>query len=404
MTKALVIVKDILICLLVIFVCGELALRFIYVRSDPDGNLLFGPYWLRPHHLPMKQAKALADWEAMPGKFLDYDPVLGWAPVPGTSSKDALFRYNQNGLRSLSPQESVAFRPGAGVLRVALFGDSYTHGGDSGIENTWGYRLREEFKSRGINAEVLNFGVSGYGMDQALLRWQKEGYKYAPHIVIFGLQVENIKRNVNLMRYMFHPAAGMLLFKPRFILDHDRLKLVNSPPPPPQRIFGILSHYDSWEFSRYEYWYDPVKYKDDLWLKSRLISLILYFLDQAKGETHRNGEDPDLLSLKIIQEFKEEVESRGARFLMVYLPHDSDTKSAIITGRWPSARFLSEAEKVQPLIHPERELLNEARRSSVRALFADPHYTAKASKIVASVIAGSIAENELNKMRTGAEE
>jgi len=392
--KIFLFLKDALVYLLVIFISGELSLRFFYVHSDSDGNSLFGSCWLRPYHLPLTQARGFSNWELMKEKYIDYDPILGWVSIPGASSRDSLYRYNAQGMRSISTQDFISILPKPGILRIAIFGDSYTHGDEVVFENTWGYRLQEDLKERGINAEVLNFGVAGYGMDQAFLRWKKDGYRYAPQIVIFGLQVENVTRNVNLMRYMFHPKAAMLFFKPRFILENNRLKLIDSPPPEPKSVFHILQHYDSWEFAKYEYWYDPEKYKDNLWLNSRFIALVLCFLDKAKGELHRNGEDPELLSLKIIQMFKEDVESKRARFFIVYLPNNIDLDAVLKTGHSPSARFLNEVEKIQPMIHPERKLLEAATRGSVRSLFGDLHYSVKANNIVASVVAGSIAKNK----------
>ena len=68
----------------------------------------------------------------------------------------------------------------------------------------------------GIRAEALNFGVSIYGMDQAFLRWQNAGRGYAPDIVIFGFQPENLNRNVNIFSTLYY---GWNIFsKPRFVL------------------------------------------------------------------------------------------------------------------------------------------------------------------------------------------
>ena len=44
--------------------------------------------------------------------------------------------------------------------------------------------LQHKLKDAGIRAEVLNFGVGAYGMDQAYLRWREQGKNFAPDIVI----------------------------------------------------------------------------------------------------------------------------------------------------------------------------------------------------------------------------
>ena len=53
-------------------------------------------------------------------------------------------------------------------------------------------------RDSGKATEIINLGVSGYGMDQAFLRWQKLGKKFKPDLVIFGLQMENVRRKALL--------------------------------------------------------------------------------------------------------------------------------------------------------------------------------------------------------------
>ena len=84
-----------------------------------------------------------------------------------------MYRYNTQGIRSPVP----AFTPRAaeGVLRIALFGDSFTHGDDVPVEHSFGQVLEQQLITAGIPAEVLNFGVGGYGIDQAMLRFKEHG-------------------------------------------------------------------------------------------------------------------------------------------------------------------------------------------------------------------------------------
>ena len=46
------------------------------------------------------------------------------------------------------------------------------------------------------NMEVINFGVGGFGLDQAYLRYLEDGIQYKSHIVMIGFMSENIYRNV----------------------------------------------------------------------------------------------------------------------------------------------------------------------------------------------------------------
>ncbi len=94
-------------------------------------------------------------------------------------------------------------------MRIAIFGDSFAFGAQVPFEHTWGYYLENNLKEAGLNAEVLNFGVGGYGIDQAFRRWEKEGKAFSPHVVLCGFQPENVKRNVNLIRPIYAPKAGI---------------------------------------------------------------------------------------------------------------------------------------------------------------------------------------------------
>ena len=77
--------------------------------------------------------------------------------------------------------------------------------------------------------EVLNFGVKGFGTDQAFLRYKKDGIKYNSHIVLIGFMSENIFRNVNVFRPFYLKNTKFPLTKPRFILEKNKLVLLNNP-------------------------------------------------------------------------------------------------------------------------------------------------------------------------------
>ncbi len=72
-------------------------------------------------------------------------------------------------------------------------------------------------------------------MGQAFLRWQNAGKSFDPDIVIFGLQPENLARNVNVFRQLLHPS-GPPYSKPRFYLSDQELELINYPTLPPEQL------------------------------------------------------------------------------------------------------------------------------------------------------------------------
>lgn len=88
-------------------------------------------------------------------------------------------KSSAQGLRALRNYSLV---PPEDTLRVAAFGDSFVFGDYQPEHTIWTYFLE---KSMG-QLEVLNFGVSGYGLGQSYLRYLKDGLRYNPDVIIFN--------------------------------------------------------------------------------------------------------------------------------------------------------------------------------------------------------------------------
>jgi GDSL-like Lipase/Acylhydrolase family len=157
------------------------------------------------------------------GSLGPHHPVLGWTPVKGEVSPDRMIVFNAQAVRS---RKEFSPQPVDGLVRIAAFGDSFTLGAGVADQDTW----EEQVSRSGKGIEVLNFGVGGYGFDQAYLRYLHEGKTYRPDIVVLGFMSENIFRNVNVFRPFYNNAyAGNLLPKPRFLLNGERLVLQENP-------------------------------------------------------------------------------------------------------------------------------------------------------------------------------
>jgi len=246
--------------ILIALLLGEVAIRFCG-HEDMDGNFYVNTLECYPYHLPVKALQKQFKKYLLGKANWTYDPDLGWAPKPGSKNKNGLCFYNADAIRTPSCETIIAKTPSQGVLRILILGDSFTHGNDVPFLNTWGHYLEDDLKKRNINAEVLNFGVGGYGMDQAYLRWKKQGYMYKPSIVIFGLQLENMNRNVNLIRQFYVPQELNIFAKPRFVLEQGKLLLINKPTPSSPKAIDLMEHFPSWELAKYEHWYDPQEYQ-----------------------------------------------------------------------------------------------------------------------------------------------
>jgi hypothetical protein len=367
----------------------EAAIRY-WGSVDANGNFVFEDTTLKPYHLPVATTrKVIEEYLASSTSKLVYDPDLGWAPRPNSHSEDGLFHYNSQGIRSTPHEYTLVPQPG--VLRIALFGDSYTQSDDVPFENSWGFYLENELKERGLPAEVLNFGVSGYGMDQAFLRWRKSGREFRPAVVIFGFDAENVNRNVNLIRAIYKPKTELPFAKPRFVLDGDALRLINVPAVPPEQLVETIQNLESWDLARYEYFFNPQDYQDSWRFKSRLLSFGLSLTAGQGTEQHLYSlnQEPAQLTLKIIQTFKQEVEATGQKFLVIHLPRESNMATLVAGNTLEYADLLAEIGRTNTTIYPEQRLAAEAQASSLEALFKG-HYSPRGNQVIAEVVAESL--------------
>ena len=150
-----------------------------------------------------------------------FDPELGWRNEPGTCEAGGRRCFDSLGARGRGER---AARPEPAFRRIVCFGDSYTYGSDVDDGEDWPAQLEALDPAR----EVVNLGVGGYGTDQALLRFRREGHLGAD-VVLVGLLVENIGRNVNRYRPLYYPSTVACSAKPRFVLRDGALELVPLP-------------------------------------------------------------------------------------------------------------------------------------------------------------------------------
>ena len=193
------------------------------------------------------------------------------------------------------------------------------------------------------NAEAINFGVSGYGIDQAYLRWHSMGQQYQPDIVILGFIDDDVFRDVNVVRSFFYYFTGIPFSKPRFVLDeNNQLTLVNSPTVPPERMVDTIRHFAGSPLAQYEYFYNPADFENHWYLNSRFIAVILTMSKRAHIQNLRGvfnmdldeGEHPNLynlldpsseaaqVTLAILKQWASEVEAQGGQFAIIHLPRD----------------------------------------------------------------------------------
>ena len=260
--KKILVSASILVVVVLNFVIFELGTR-VLLEQDDRGNeylTILGRTIIVPPYPPIqlsKIEKTIQNYRESNNSMFLYDPRLGWTYRPNIKFADRGGRaHNNDGIRTETPQQTYPKAPTDGILRIALFGDSFTHGDGADYLSTWGSKLQQKLLESGKKVEVLNFGVGGYGMGQAYLRYLEIGAKYKPDIVIFGFTVENMFRNMNIFRYYYKKGPiGMPFSKPRFMLKEDELLLMNSPTVPLDKVPVVLENFSDWPLAEHETFY-----------------------------------------------------------------------------------------------------------------------------------------------------
>jgi hypothetical protein len=145
-----------------------------------------------------------------------FDPELGWVRRPNTSGRDVTdtgpvtFQIDDRGCRH---NPGFAGQPST----IAVFGDSYAFCRLTADDETFPHRLSEL-----LATNVQNFGVGNYGLDQAVLRLERELPELHGRVVVMAVVPETMARVHSYWKHYFE-YGNTLAFKPRFVLEGERL-------------------------------------------------------------------------------------------------------------------------------------------------------------------------------------
>ncbi len=255
--------------------------------------------------------------------YYTHCPDTGWTIKP--DGTNALYSANSQGLRG---NRDYASRPQKGVTRIACFGDSFTHGDEVANEHVWTALLDESSSA----VEVLNFGVGGYGVDQAYLRYVQEGVAFNPDVVLIGFMTRNIKRHVNVFRPFVRAHTSMPLAKPRFQLQGEELSLLPNPLNELDDYRRLLedTHATLDEMSPYDYHARHVYHASrwDVLASVRLAKLTRSLLVEGdewiKDGLFDRSSEPYAVTRALLEMFADRVAETGAEPIIVLFPDGSD--------------------------------------------------------------------------------
>ena len=399
------------------FTTAEVVIR-LFAVDGPEGPV-FGNTALPPRSWTTVAAhnRAMLAKAAAHGSFLVSDSDLGWTVGVSRRSGD----YNLNAsreyladLRSRFPRDSRALlklsepesregiylsssegirSPRAGMSfvgspardRVAIVGDSFTFGLEVPYDQTWGHQLEIAL---GPGAQVLNFGVDGYGVDQAFLRYQRDVLAWRPRIVIMGVIDDDLRRTMCVYGFLCFPASEIPFAKPRFLLQGDRLTRLNRPVPTPDAVFKTPSILDL-PFIEHHRFFDPVEWEWHFYHHAYSIRFVLskYGRWPAAGPTVSDAM-LRAVNAEVLRSFVQLARENGSRPIIAYFPSKAEPEPGAAKTRGV-AREVLEANRISYL-----DMTDCVNRVDPGERFAILHYSAATNRAVARCLLDSIKGTE----------
>jgi hypothetical protein len=379
-----------LVTVTLILVAAELTVRFSS-QSSKEGET-FGNTVLLPKNWQKVALhyRELLDKASGVISVLVYDELLGWTVGPNIRSADGLYYSSSEGIRA--PHAGIKFADRPAKKRIALVGDSFTFGQEVTYEDTWGHHLE---KALGSEFQVLNFGVPGYGVDQAYLRYEKDVRRWNPEIIIFSFINHDLVRTMSVYSFIAFPKSVLPFSTPRFVLSDGTLERINVPPLAPEAIFSRESISDL-PFLEYQSDYDHWQWEKSL---SHLPYLARLFVSRFPRWSHQNPQVSEealvTLNATILQNFVRTARQAQATPIVVYLPSGNELKSTTQGSLAPiSKQVLEEASIGYTDLRPCLMDLDPADRLAPDATHYSPQANAKIANCVYDVVNEKVGANE----------
>ena len=307
-----------LVTVLILFTAGEGTIRALY-KETPTGDVLGGAY-LYPREWGKVVSYFRDPLRSHVGKapFHVYDDLLGWTIASSRRSENGPYYSSAEGFRSQEVGTVVADQPA--TTRIVLVGDSYTFAEEVSFDESWGRQLEVRL---GKNFQVLNFGVMGYSIAQAYLRYVKEVRPWHPDVVIFGFVDHDMVRAMGVYSFLTFPEGSSPFAAPRFVMKEGQLTLLNTPLPSPEQIFSARSINDL-PYIEYDRSYDPFEWDRRYWTFITRSYLFRWLESWIPRYEIPMPEVSDVamkaISLEIFRAFTEKVRADGSIPILVHLP------------------------------------------------------------------------------------
>ncbi|HJN22773.1 MAG TPA: hypothetical protein QF509_02490 [Rhodospirillales bacterium] len=378
-------------------------------------------FWFRSHCkwlITGRDLSPVIDEEGLK-RFVEHgwDRELGWVRKPDTDKKevgshgqsvhyhiDAMGARRNPGFETLPPE-------------MLIYGDSYAFCRQVENDQTWPHHL-----SAALGVNAANFGVGNYGLDQAVLRLEREFDDHRAKLVVMAVVPETICRILSVWRH-FSEYGNVLAVKPRFVLRNGDLCLLSNPMDDPNKFRRLADFFET--FRRNDFFYDR-KFSRDLlrfpyswrffgnWSRNvRLVRAVL--ADRIAGSNDRTlaavmernialtakiyaEKEPLDLLIALCRRFAEFVRNRGAVPMLVFLPQLMDLKYIQAHGHY-YAPVMETLREVLAVVDLAPDLL---RNDDFASLYINDQYGGHFSEQGNRAVAGLLKDHCGEILRDGA--
>ena len=345
--------------------------------------------------------------------YLQPDKKLGWKQVPNLSyiyageywyAADFSVQVKSNplGFRDVTRE----FSKPRNVKRVALLGDSFIEALQVPLKNTAGYLLEQKLNTsqptlnQAKKWEVLNFGISSYGIGQCLLAYEEYAQKFSPDYVAIFVAYFHMARTVRkYKRGRLSEKNKQFWLRPVFKIENNLL--VRLPARDIEEVVKIQENLIKNEFSG-----QRMRKKTQLitlyqgrillqqiknWGRRFYVKYIRKYIKTTPTQKH-SVINPEVLkvNLKIIGELGKQVKSSGAHLIVIdasqYFGDQESVSNAL--------KKLS-AENGFGYI-PLYDFLLKANAEGISTTWAhDGHFNEAGNEILANTLSDWITQNSL---------
>lgn len=307
---------------------------------------------------------------------LNPNSVLDWRYYPEAfaHTQKSTLAYGWSNPEGLPRPDHAESLP----ICARAFGDSFTYGEEVDPQDTW-----TNIASIKLGCRIENFGVGGFGTDQALILYESTN-THAP-VVLLGIYSEMLRRNL-AASWLFYGGQKDRALKPYFELTPQG-KLQQIPWPKNATTSDIRAYhskdifFDSYDLQFPYFWH--MSKSVFFQLKARLENKGIFFDKHAKALP---------LQLAILDEFSAQVTQRGSELVLVYYPSIAELENN-------SFSYRAQLEKYK-VKHPHACIIDtgpallSAAQKGISVGAPSGHFGPKGNEIIAVVVADGLKKCE----------